>query len=224
MRRKAQELILAVWLETKFTKKQILALYLNRVNFGGGAYGIEAASQRYFNKPAAQLTLGEAALLAATMKGPSRYNPAANADRAAKRATMVLDAMVETGAITAGAARRGVRAAGAGLGHAGQPARAVFHRLARRPGARPARQGADRGPGGRDHARPADPGRRRAGGARRRRRATRTRACSRARWWRWTARAASAPTSAAPTTPTASSTAPPRPSARPARRSSRSST
>jgi penicillin-binding protein 1A len=100
IRRKTQELILAVWLETKFSKKQILALYLNRVNFGGGAYGIEAASQRYFNKPAAQLTLGEAALLAATMKGPSRYNPAANSDRAAKRATMVLNAMVETGAIT----------------------------------------------------------------------------------------------------------------------------
>jgi penicillin-binding protein 1A len=101
IRRKAQELILAVWLETKFSKKQILALYLNRVNFGGGAFGIEAASQRYFNKPAAQLTLGEAALLAATMKGPSRYNPAANSDRAAKRATMVLNAMVSMGAITA---------------------------------------------------------------------------------------------------------------------------
>jgi len=101
IRRKAQELILAVWLETKFSKKQILALYLNRVNFGGGAYGIEAASQRYFNKPAANLTLGEAALLAATMKGPSRYNPAANSDRAAKRATVVLNAMVSMGAITA---------------------------------------------------------------------------------------------------------------------------
>ncbi|HEX3919318.1 MAG TPA: penicillin-binding protein 1A [Caulobacteraceae bacterium] len=100
IRRKVQELILAVWLETKFSKKQILALYLNRVNFGGGAFGIEAASQRYFNKPASQLTLGEAALLAATMKGPTRYNPAANSDRAAKRATMVLNAMVETGAIT----------------------------------------------------------------------------------------------------------------------------
>jgi penicillin-binding protein 1A len=100
-RRKAQELILAVWLEFHFSKKQILALYLNRVNFGGGAYGIEAAAQRYFNRPAARLTLGEAALLAATMKGPSRYNPAANSERAAKRATVVLNAMVETGAITA---------------------------------------------------------------------------------------------------------------------------
>jgi penicillin-binding protein 1A len=99
-RRKAQELVLAVWLEAHFSKKQILALYLNRVNFGGGAYGIEAASRRYFNKPAADLTLGEAALLAATMKGPTRYNPAANSERAAKRATLVLDRMVETRAIT----------------------------------------------------------------------------------------------------------------------------
>ena len=99
-RRKVQELILAVWLEMHFSKKQILALYLNRVNFGGGAYGIEAAAQRYFNKPASGLTMGEAALLAATMKGPTRYNPAANSDRAAKRATVVLDEMAKTGAIT----------------------------------------------------------------------------------------------------------------------------
>src|SRR5665213_2196053 len=99
-RRKAQELILAVWLEAHFSKKQILALYLNRVNFGGGADGIEAAAQRYFNKPAASLTLGEAALLAATMKGPSRYNPAANSERAARRATVVLNEMQRMGAIT----------------------------------------------------------------------------------------------------------------------------
>ena len=84
-----------------FSKKRILALYLNRVNFGGGAYGLEAAARRYFDKPASGLTLGEAALLAATMKGPSRYNPAANSDRAAKRATVVLNAMYDTGAITA---------------------------------------------------------------------------------------------------------------------------
>ena len=99
-RRKAQELILSVWLEMHFSKKQILALYLNRVSFGGGATGIEAASQRYFNKPATGLTLGEAALLAATMKGPSRYNPAANSERAAKRATLVLGEMARTGLIT----------------------------------------------------------------------------------------------------------------------------
>ncbi|MGI9170098.1 MAG: transglycosylase domain-containing protein, partial [Caulobacteraceae bacterium] len=99
-RRKAQELVLAVWLEMHFTKKQILALYLNRVNFGGGAYGIEAAAQRYFNKPASGLTLGEAALLAGAMKGPSRYNPAANSARAARRATVVLDEMARLGFIS----------------------------------------------------------------------------------------------------------------------------
>jgi penicillin-binding protein 1A len=99
-RRKAQELILAVWLEMKFSKKQILELYLNRVYFGGGAYGIEAASQRYFNKPASQLTLGEAAILAGMMKGPSRYSPVAATDRASRRATTVLDEMVRIKAIT----------------------------------------------------------------------------------------------------------------------------
>ena len=99
-RRKAQELILALWLEMKFTKKEILALYLNRVYFGAGAYGIEAAAQRYFNKPASRLTLGEAALLAGMMKGPSRYSPVSATDRTARRATIVLDEMVNTRAIT----------------------------------------------------------------------------------------------------------------------------
>ena len=99
-RRKAQELVLAIWLETKFTKKEILALYLNRVYFGAGAYGIEAASQRYFGKPAEKLTIGESALLAGMMKGPSRYSPVSSADRAARRATVVLNEMVRSGAIT----------------------------------------------------------------------------------------------------------------------------
>jgi penicillin-binding protein 1A len=99
-RRKAQELILAVWLEMKFTKEEILALYLNRVYFGAGAYGIEAASQRYFNKPASKLTIGESALLAGMMKGPSRYSPVSASERAARRATIVLDEMVRIKAIT----------------------------------------------------------------------------------------------------------------------------
>jgi penicillin-binding protein 1A len=99
-RRKAQELILAVWLEMRFSKKQILELYLNRVYFGAGAYGIEAASQRYFNKPASQLTVGEAAILAGLMKGPSRYSPVAATDRSSRRATTVLDEMVRIRAIT----------------------------------------------------------------------------------------------------------------------------
>ena len=100
VRRKAQELILAVWLEARFSKKQILELYLNRVYFGAGAYGIEAASQRYFGKTASQLTLGESALLAATMKGPSRYSPVASTERAARRASIVLNEMVQAGFIT----------------------------------------------------------------------------------------------------------------------------
>jgi penicillin-binding protein 1A len=100
-RRKAQELILAIWLEAKFSKKEILELYLNRVYFGAGAYGIELASQRYFDKPASKLTLGEAALLAGMMKGPSRYSPLSAQDRAQKRATVVLNEMVEQHYITA---------------------------------------------------------------------------------------------------------------------------
>ncbi|HET6970255.1 MAG TPA: penicillin-binding protein 1A [Phenylobacterium sp.] len=99
-RRKAQELILAIWLEAKFSKKQILELSLNRVYFGAGAYGIEAASQRYFGKPASQLTLGESALLAGIMKGPSRYSPVSSTDRAARRATMVLEEMDKAHFIT----------------------------------------------------------------------------------------------------------------------------
>ena len=102
IRRKVQELILAVWLETKFSKKQILSLYLNRVYFGEGAYGIEAASQRYFNKPASKLSVGEAALLAGLMKGPSRYSPVSATERAQTRANVVLNKMVETHAITPG--------------------------------------------------------------------------------------------------------------------------
>ena len=100
MHRKAQELVLAIWLEAKFSKKQILALYLNRVYFGAGAYGIEAAAQRYFNKPASQLSLGEAALLAGMLKAPSRYSPVSDQARAERRATIVLDEMVQTHTIT----------------------------------------------------------------------------------------------------------------------------
>jgi penicillin-binding protein 1A len=99
-RRKAQELVLAVWLEAKFSKKQILELYLNRVYFGAGANGIEAAAQRYFSKTAAQLTLGESATLAGLMKGPSRYSPIASTERAALRANLVLKEMVRAGFIT----------------------------------------------------------------------------------------------------------------------------
>ncbi len=100
IKRKVQEVMLAVWLEHKYTKKQILALYLNRVYFGGGAYGIESAAQRFFNKPASQLTVGEAAMLAGLLKSPTHYSPIGDAQRSANRATIVLDKMVETHAIT----------------------------------------------------------------------------------------------------------------------------
>ena len=100
MRRKVQEIMLAVWLEAKFTKKEILALYLNRVYFGAGAYGIEAAAQRYFDKSAKELTVGEAALLAGLLKAPSRYSPVSESERAAGRATVVLNEMEQAGVIT----------------------------------------------------------------------------------------------------------------------------
>ncbi len=100
MKRKIQELMLAVWLEHKFTKKQILELYINRVYFGGGAYGIEAASERYFNKPAKDLSIGEAAMLAGMMKGPSSYSPLSDQQRAGVRAGIVLKEMVDAKVIT----------------------------------------------------------------------------------------------------------------------------
>ncbi len=98
--RKAQELAYAVQLERRYTKKQILGLYLSRVYYGGGATGIEAASRRYFGHAAARLTLREAATLAGVLKNPSGYNPAENPERSADRTRLVLDAMVDTGAIT----------------------------------------------------------------------------------------------------------------------------
>jgi penicillin-binding protein 1A len=76
--RKVQEVLLSLWLEHKFTKDQILEMYLNRVFFGSGAYGVEAASRRYFRKPARDVSLAEAALLAGLLKAPSRLSPARN--------------------------------------------------------------------------------------------------------------------------------------------------
>ena len=99
LERKANELVIAVQLEQAYSKKQILALYLSRVYFGSGAYGIEAASQRYFDKPASKLTIREAAMLAAVLKSPTNYDPADQPERSAQRTRLVLDAMVDTGAI-----------------------------------------------------------------------------------------------------------------------------
>jgi penicillin-binding protein 1A len=93
--RKLQEMVLALWLEHKFTKAQIIELYLNRVYFGSGAYGVEAAAQRYFGKSARQLTLSEAALLAGLVQSPSRLAPSHNPDGAERRARLVLIDMGE---------------------------------------------------------------------------------------------------------------------------------
>jgi penicillin-binding protein 1A len=103
--RKARELMLALWLEHTFDKRSILAIYLNRVYFGAGAYGIDAAAQRYFDRSAGDLTLSQAAMLAGLLKAPTRYAPTSDLRAAQARAALVLDAMADAGAITAAAAR-----------------------------------------------------------------------------------------------------------------------
>jgi len=100
LERKLQEVILAVWLELKFSKAQILELYLNRVYFGSGAYGVEAAAQRYFGKSARAVTLSEAAMLAGLVRSPSRLAPTRNPELAQQRSLVVLTAMEEAGYIT----------------------------------------------------------------------------------------------------------------------------
>jgi penicillin-binding protein 1A len=99
--RKVQEALLAIQIERRFTKQQIFTLYANQIFLGHGAYGFEAASQYYFSKPAKQLTLEEAALLAGLPKAPQSYSPVLHPDRALKRRNLVLNAMLEDGKITA---------------------------------------------------------------------------------------------------------------------------
>jgi penicillin-binding protein 1A len=99
LERKVQEVLLAFWLEHKHTKDQILEMYLNRVYFGSGAYGVEAASRRYFGKSARDVTLAEAALLAGLLKAPSRLSPARDPKAAEDRAQLVLSAMRQEGMI-----------------------------------------------------------------------------------------------------------------------------
>ncbi|MCB2113269.1 MAG: PBP1A family penicillin-binding protein [Parvularculaceae bacterium] len=100
IKRKIQEFFLALWLEQRFTKDEILTLYLNRVYFGAGAYGVDAASYRYFGKPARNLTLPESAVLAGLLKAPSHYAPDRNPADAGQRARLVVDAMLDAGFIT----------------------------------------------------------------------------------------------------------------------------
>lgn len=100
LRRKIQEMVLAIWLEAKYTKAEILQLYLNRVYFGAGAYGVDAAAKRYFSKSARHVTLAEAAVLAGLLKAPSRYAPTRNPKLAEERAYLVLNNMVRSNYIT----------------------------------------------------------------------------------------------------------------------------
>src|SRR4051794_21980549 len=102
--RKLKEAVLALALERKFSKNQILELYLNRVYFGGGAYGIDAASRKFFGHGADQLSLGEAAIIAGLVKAPSNYSPTADVEAARDRSSVVLQTMVRNGFITADAA------------------------------------------------------------------------------------------------------------------------
>jgi penicillin-binding protein 1A len=102
--RKIREAILALALEWRFSKDQILELYLNRVYFGGGAYGIDAASRRFYGHPASQLSVGEAAIIAGLVKAPSNYSPTADAEAARQRAAVVLDLMRQNGTITGSSA------------------------------------------------------------------------------------------------------------------------
>ena len=99
--RKIREIILALALERKFSKDQILELYLNRVYFGGGAYGVDAASRKFFGHPADRLSLGEAAVISGLVKAPSNYSPTADAQAAVGRAGVVLEVMRDQGVITA---------------------------------------------------------------------------------------------------------------------------
>lgn len=98
--RKIQEAILALWLERKYSKNEILELYLNRVYFGSGAYGVEGAAQKYFGKSAREVTIAEAAILGGLVQSPSRLAPTRNPDAAHARAALVLAAMLREGFIS----------------------------------------------------------------------------------------------------------------------------
>ena len=106
MTRKLEEVIYAIWLEQRFTKDEILELYLNRVYFGGGTYGIEAAARHYFGRSARSVTLPQAALLAGLLKAPSRYAPTRSVRLASARVDEVLENMVEAGFLSLTRPRR----------------------------------------------------------------------------------------------------------------------
>jgi penicillin-binding protein 1A len=99
--RKVQEIMMAIQIERRFTKEQIFTLYANQIFLGHGVYGFEAGSEFYFSKPAKDLTIEEAALLAGLPKGPSAYSPINNPEKALRRRNLVINNMMEDGRITA---------------------------------------------------------------------------------------------------------------------------
>ena len=101
LERKIKEALYTLWIEARFDKAEILELYLNRVYLGSGAYGVDAAARRYFAKPASDLSLAEAAMLAGLIRAPSHYAPTRDLELAQARAAVVLDSMAEVGSITA---------------------------------------------------------------------------------------------------------------------------
>ena len=105
LKRKAQEVIIAFWLEGWLTKDEILARYLSSVYFGDGVYGLRAASRHYFGRSPENLNLGQSAMLAGMVQAPSRLAPTRNLDLARKRSKLVLQAMADTGVITLAEAR-----------------------------------------------------------------------------------------------------------------------
>ncbi len=111
-RRKLKEVILAAHIENLYNKEEILELYLNKVYFGDGLYGVEAASRGYFGRTAADLTVDQAALLAGLIQSPSSYAPTVNLDRAIARRNVVLQTMVASGAIDEATAARAKKARG----------------------------------------------------------------------------------------------------------------
>jgi penicillin-binding protein 1A len=106
MNRKLREAFIAIWLELRIEKDEILTRYLNTAYLGAGTYGMSAAARMYFDKSLAELTLPEAALLAGLLQAPSKYNPVRNLNAAHTRAARVIDAMLDAGVINAAAARK----------------------------------------------------------------------------------------------------------------------
>src|SRR6201999_4395613 len=105
-RRKVQELLLTLWLEHSFSKREILEIWLNRVYLGAGTWGVDAAARMYFGVSARRVTLWQAAMLAGLPRAPSRFNPRSDPAAAAARTREVLTAMVTAGAITAAQAQQ----------------------------------------------------------------------------------------------------------------------